>query len=544
MTRLLAKTLRVLLVGFVFLELALQALSIGAHVTRRSANSSSDGDEGGARTVLCLGDSFTYGFGATNGGTSYPGRLEARLNARPNEQWRVVNSGFPGKNSAHALSSLGYHLENLNPNFVIVLTGANDTWSRPDRIESSDLERLTGEEPESEKFQWRFRTLRLLQTLRRKNAFFSDSVASRDDEEIPPYPFPLPDDLPEEEVARRLETFRLLKLGNRAVQAGRLKEAESLFQQISDEHRVNRIGALIPVINSIGDRARAEELIQALIDLGNSPAISRREASVVASSITHAALFAEGRATLVKLGKQFPGEFNIALSEALCLFNLDLHEEARSASNRAEALRILPENEGHWASAQFLRTRSGLFRELDPDEQARCQAAAFLEDEDRALTIKSLSSHEEITEQRWKRVVDRLAATEDQKSNLYSMLAEARQTLQPGNEVVSQAGTQAATMATLRHHLDSIAQHSLDSGAQVIIGTYPFLDQDLLDAQSDVAQSRNLVLVDCAAAITEEARESNTPRGNYFIADGHCNDAGYEVMAEAIHAAMLPMIDR
>lgn len=70
-------------------------------------------------TVLALGDSLTYGTGASPE-TSYPAVL-ARLTG-----WNVVNAGIPGDTSAGALARLPELLQQHKPALVIVSIGGND----------------------------------------------------------------------------------------------------------------------------------------------------------------------------------------------------------------------------------------------------------------------------------------------------------------------------------------------------------------------------------------------------------------------------------
>lgn len=74
-------------------------------------------------TVLALGDSLTYGTGAT-AETSYPAVL-ARLTG-----WNVVNAGIPGDTSAGALARLPELLQQHSPPLVIVSIGGNDFLRR------------------------------------------------------------------------------------------------------------------------------------------------------------------------------------------------------------------------------------------------------------------------------------------------------------------------------------------------------------------------------------------------------------------------------
>lgn len=74
-------------------------------------------------TVLALGDSITYGTGATPE-SSYPAVL-ARLTG-----WSVVNAGVPGDTSAQVLERLPALLQEHAPALVLVGAGGNDFLRR------------------------------------------------------------------------------------------------------------------------------------------------------------------------------------------------------------------------------------------------------------------------------------------------------------------------------------------------------------------------------------------------------------------------------
>lgn len=74
-------------------------------------------------TVLALGDSITFGTGASPE-TSYPAVL-AQLT-----RWNVVNAGVPGDTSAGALARLPTLLQEHSPQLVLVSIGGNDFLRR------------------------------------------------------------------------------------------------------------------------------------------------------------------------------------------------------------------------------------------------------------------------------------------------------------------------------------------------------------------------------------------------------------------------------
>lgn len=74
-------------------------------------------------TVLALGDSITFGVGAS-ADTSYPAVL-ARLTG-----WNIINAGVSGDTSAQALERLPALLQEHAPPLVIVSIGGNDFLRR------------------------------------------------------------------------------------------------------------------------------------------------------------------------------------------------------------------------------------------------------------------------------------------------------------------------------------------------------------------------------------------------------------------------------
>ncbi len=80
------------------------------------------------QTILCVGDSVTFGTGAARE-DSYPAQLGRLL-----PKSRVINAGWPGRNSRVTLERFGDYLNTFSPTHVVLLVGANDAWSEPERL--------------------------------------------------------------------------------------------------------------------------------------------------------------------------------------------------------------------------------------------------------------------------------------------------------------------------------------------------------------------------------------------------------------------------
>lgn len=81
------------------------------------------------KTVICLGDSSTFGW-KVNQGDSYPARLERLLESNPETtgKWQVLNAGVPGYCSLQIRATLQLLLEQVRPEVVIVCASNNETW--------------------------------------------------------------------------------------------------------------------------------------------------------------------------------------------------------------------------------------------------------------------------------------------------------------------------------------------------------------------------------------------------------------------------------
>ncbi|UCG08178.1 MAG: arylesterase [Desulfobacterales bacterium] len=71
------------------------------------------------QTIICFGDSLTYGTGASQG-MDYPSQLSQMLN-KP-----VINAGVPGDTTGRALMRLERDVISKNPDIVLITLGGND----------------------------------------------------------------------------------------------------------------------------------------------------------------------------------------------------------------------------------------------------------------------------------------------------------------------------------------------------------------------------------------------------------------------------------
>lgn len=79
-------------------------------------------------TVLCVGDSFTWGAGAP-ASQSWPSQLQGVLDAEAPGTYRVVNRGRGAQNTAQLKASLPALFQEVRPDLLVVLSGTADLWN-------------------------------------------------------------------------------------------------------------------------------------------------------------------------------------------------------------------------------------------------------------------------------------------------------------------------------------------------------------------------------------------------------------------------------
>ena len=77
-----------------------------------------------AGTIVAVGDSLTAGLGVAEE-QAYPAQLALRLKA-DGHNYRVINAGVSGETSSGARSRIEWVTESLDPDIVVLETGAND----------------------------------------------------------------------------------------------------------------------------------------------------------------------------------------------------------------------------------------------------------------------------------------------------------------------------------------------------------------------------------------------------------------------------------
>ncbi len=124
------------LAGLAMLELVLQVAALWVAEGGRELPAAL---APGARRVLCLGDSNTWGLGVERD-EAWPQQLAVAWKREHESEIEVVNLGYPGTNSSQVRRELRRTLESVHPDVVVLMVGANDFWTLPVPIDDARSE--------------------------------------------------------------------------------------------------------------------------------------------------------------------------------------------------------------------------------------------------------------------------------------------------------------------------------------------------------------------------------------------------------------------
>ncbi|MBI5851592.1 MAG: hypothetical protein HZB39_11300 [Planctomycetes bacterium] len=591
-TRIAAARIAIALVtAAIALELALQVLALVVGGNARSPAMDEATPADGARVVLCVGDSFTFGMGASSPATAYPRQLEQRLRERLGGTWRVVNAGRPGIDSRDIAEEFDALLARHRPEFVCVLGGVNDTWRRRGRA---------GDDAVTAGFRWRWRSADLVRLLVHGRGLFDEAPAAATPVVTPS---PIPRDHPLVGAWRVVATGASVffahegscdllaarvpwSIDGDSIVIGRDREAVAMTLTIDGDFASLRAAGQEPLMLvrardlPSGESARKATLAT-LLEAGGSkrwpdvlllgrellddPALDRDTAlealpplAVAAQETSDGELLARVVTRLRALHDEAPSArsreslADLFVSTGLgreALDVLDGPPAGEPLSPRGQvmlayaSIRTLPRDEALACVERLLAAsregdeqRSSLwcvrFRAVPfeaRDEQARSMIRAW-------RASPSSAEVEQVLRQESSRTLRedqlRSVATAEglSEGEIESFVLAWR-----GDEA-SRAEWQDALAANLRR----IATRARAAGARVVFGTYPFQHRELSEHFSNLARELAAPLADTAALIPHDPAS----RAQFFVADGHCNDQGYARMAEAFVEGVVAAMGR
>jgi tetratricopeptide (TPR) repeat protein len=439
--------------------------------------------------IVCVGDSFTYGIGASEG-RSYPDQLAGQLGQALGQPVAVLNGGIGGANSSQVYSRLAQYGRVIEPDVVVLLAGA-----------------------------------------RNKENLAGFSLEPRSSEEEPSEP-------PRRGLLGRLRLVRLLRFG--------LAGLRQASHQAWEERLAEEIGGLSDVDVYLRWRARTGR------DRGQDPADRSFEqgASLLELGRYRAARehFARGieqdpgdSANYWGLGFASRGERE--LQAAVDWFERGIQADPSDPVNYLGVGMVAMDDGAFW---ELGARRMAEALEVDPDfAEAFCHYAHFVDSPREALdwTLRGIERDPDAA-LCYDNLMNQVGHADAQGE------IEARLEALAPRSVIAQAYLNALRAGALddswtgeselhrwlERDLRDIIAYCAQRDIPLIVQNYPW--PDLVSPTIErVARDAGVVFVDQERHF-EALLAGGTPREALFVRDGHCNDRGYGQMAEQILLAL------
>ncbi len=529
MRSLLWRSLLLVVATAVLLELLLQAGAVVVYLAHGRAPETSAGGRG---AVLCVGDSFTYGAGATTPAGSYPAAMQRAARDEHGLEIEVINAGWPGQTSLDIVCGLEAQLQEHRPAAVCIAVGVNDRWSRPGAWDGATVD-PESTVPPGRGFRLLWRTGRLIDWV------LQDGTAWQPPSETPS---PWSRDRGSE------VTTAMVDLGHRILAGeGLLADEQGKVAVVAPEWRdvvhsaerllyESKFGAAEEMASVALHDGRAVALFPALVNAR----VRRgdRAGALAAVEVLQRRVRAERATELETVGPlltclDLVGAWDdaLALARAVAQVNPDWIEpwrvmgriyfkRDRGLAERAfrQYVRLQPRGALRWAGRP-LRVVGQIHAATDAAAAARIVAAASLLDGKLSPGVLAARANEFD----W-RAFRAVAADPDLDDPGRALLVAIE------TEVLSD--TEGAVTEVLEANLAHAVALCRAAGARAILVGYPLALSELEAAMRAVADRLQVPFVCVADAITEALRTAS--RGDLFVADGHCSDAGYAVMGRAV----------
>jgi lysophospholipase L1-like esterase len=193
------------------------AMELVLACTAALRNAPADHAAAAGHTIVCLGDSFTFGPNIPRHAT-YPAQLERLLNRGQTPRWRVVNAGQPANNTAQAQVRLARLLEQERPAALVLLIGWANSWNYRGFVAVTNAVVRTGT-----------RQARVLSVLQHARVFVLGQLLLRGVREARAGHTPAPDARSLLHAERLSELDRLLRQAEAAPQVARHAAAVGMF---------------------------------------------------------------------------------------------------------------------------------------------------------------------------------------------------------------------------------------------------------------------------------------------------------------------------
>lgn len=580
----------VLLIGaitLVVLELVLQGMAGVAHWVAKSRGSV----ETASNLIVCVGDSYTWGQGASTPDGSYPNHLQRMLRAEYGDDWSVANRGRMGRNSEQAFAIVDQALKEFEPRALFLMLGVNDAWANcksvADLVEDDAAALETGDE-----FRWEYRTWRMIKIMTGGQELFRNepSAAEAADETATvtdPGSLPESDDplLGRWMLTANGHTIWFKPNGNVQFGTQRLE-----WRRVPDGIRLGPVGSPhLPVEFREGKAYlnAGDGIVHELAEAGSVQpwmfrhAVSERlydEANRIAGELRANGLEVEPGSQIrllcglaeraleqgeEALARQKFDEARAMLEAhgephhvtAVSFLASKLQEDHLGLEIARDALERFPGDPKLWERCAQLAghclepdegqrvIESAMEHVTDPSARVRlwCWRAAFAKG-DRDLMAEILvrlhgidPEHERVLQQ-WRWRVGGGTVTREQLSAACERLG-----IQPDSiegAIQTAFAERDGWLTTLEANLTAIIRRCERDRVPVVLADYPFRNDELIEVLDKVSKATGAARISMHTAFPKR-EELRAP---LFAADGHCNELGYEIVAQQFFEAAKALI--
>lgn len=430
--------------------------------------------------VLCIGDSFTYGVGTSSPDGAYPTQLDRLLQtARPG--LRAAKHAWPGWNSREVLESLAGALASVRPKLVYVMVGRNDFWAKPEQLAGGAEEQATGSS-RREAFSFELRTLRFARWLLGRNAPDPQSTNW----------------LPDTGTPIEAQTAAL---------EGRIAAADSV-----DESAALRAEITILYVGA-GQIAKAQEHVEWL-----RQQVERTPSNGVVTGLLGALEATGANDERFAFAKQVTERYP-DYPEAWHAWAWEAYQRGDMAAAAAaikRAAELVPDDVPGW-KANVLARQAIIWQTIDRPfaVQSSVRAARLLKLDPARGWIAIRCTREEV-----QAACAALDVPAEERPAVEAFFARVLGWIETPFEAV------------LENHLLRIVALCRGAGAEPVLLDYPVEFPWVLAGMRRVESAASV-----AHIVTEPrflARTGGRDRAEFLAADGHCNDAGYRVLAEIV----------
>ncbi len=490
------------LAAALLLELVLQ---VGALVVWLGGRESAPAPaRDGERVVLCVGDSFTYGVGTSGAGESYPEQLEQILRQRGTAA-RVVRCALPGRSSREVLEQIGAQLAEHRPALVYVLIGRNDQWSKPELLlqPAVDAGGFRLEWRTARFARWCLGHLDARRALPAAAAADAATAAALDRD-----PAATTASAAADPIAAITDPWEAMRRQRPDV-ALRLIAADLARNPGNHYSRATAVSAHL----ALGQRDAAN----AQLDWLRGAARDGADGDAVCALVSALDGIGAGdeRLALAKANVERHPD-RAQLWDAIAWESFQKGDLATAVPASAKALALVPQAHAAWKATLYKR-QSCVVRARDP-HAGLCSYV-------RGLLLGPLDAGEgwsiqDCSPEQLRAALDAVGVGGARRAAVEKFFARALGWERSAFEVV------------LERHLRQIVERCRAAAAEPVLLTYPPPFAWVEDATAAAARSTGAARIDVTAAFA--ARLAGRDAAQFFVADGHCNGAGYRLLAEIV----------